>query len=159
MIDARYSIVVIGGGIVGLAVALEITGRFPGLRMVSREELREIAPPASGRGAVFVPSTGVTDYALASEKYAQLMAAQGGTILTSAEVTNIYRRPDEIVVQTQRGAFSANYLINCAGLFSDRISRMAGDEPQVMVVPFPGEYYELGLGPESLVRAWVLPGP
>ncbi len=249
MIDARYSIVVIGGGIVGLAVALEITGRFPGLRLllvekedrvarhqsghnsgvihsgvyykpgslkarlcvagaaemvafcrehdiphkicgkvivatsedelprleelrqrgdangviglrlVSSEELREIEPHASGRGALFVPSTGVTDYALASEKYAQLMAAQGGTILTSAEVTNIYRRPDEIVVQTQRGAFSANYLINCAGLFSDRISRMAGDEPQVMVVPFRGEYYDLVLARESLVRALIYPVP
>src|ERR1700730_3058919 len=228
MVNARYNVVVIGGGIVGLAVALEITKRFPrlrlllvekeesvarhqsghnsgvihsgvyykpeslkarlcvagaaemiafcrehdiphqvcgkvivattkeelprleelrrrgeangvgGLRLVSPEELREIEPHASGLGALVVSSTGVTDYGLVSEKYAQLTAAQGGTILTSAEVTGIHRRSDEIIVQTCRGAFSTNYLINCAGLFSDRISRIAGDEPPVLIVPFCG---------------------
>jgi L-2-hydroxyglutarate oxidase len=249
MVDARYNFVVIGGGVVGLAVALELTRRFPrlrlllvekeervashqsghnsgvihsgvyykpgslkarlcvagaaemiafcrehdiphkvcgklivatsekelprleelrrrgkandvdGLRLISSEELREIEPHASGLGALFVPSTGVTDYRLVSEKYAQLTAAQGGTILTSAEVTGIHRRTDEVIVQTRRGTFSANFLINCAGLFSDRISRMAGDEPQVMVVPFRGEYYDLVLARESLVRALIYPVP
>jgi len=249
MVDARYNVVVIGGGIVGLAVALEITRRFPrlhlllvekedrvachqsgrnsgvihsgvyyrpgslkaqlcvagaaemvafcrehdiphkvcgkvivatsmeelprleqlrrrgeanrvaGLRLVSNEELREIEPHASGVGALLVPSTGVTDYAMVSEKYAQLTAAQGGTILTSAEVSGIHRRRDGIMVQTRRGAFSTDHLINCAGLFSDRISRMAGDEPQVMVVPFRGEYYGLVPARESLVRALIYPVP
>jgi L-2-hydroxyglutarate oxidase LhgO len=249
MVNARYNVVVIGGGIVGLAVALEITRRFPrlrlllaekeervashqsghnsgvihsgvyykpgslkarlcvagaaemiafcrehdiphkvcgkvivatseeelprleelrrrgkangveGLRLISSEELREIEPHASGLGALFVPSTGVTDYRLVSEKYAQLTAAQGGTILTAAEVTGIHRRTDEIIVQTRRGAFSANFLINCAGLFSDRISRMAGDEPPVMIVPFRGEYYTLVPARESLVGALIYPVP
>jgi L-2-hydroxyglutarate oxidase LhgO len=249
MVDARYNVVVIGGGIVGLAVAVEITRRFPrlrlllvekeekvachqsghnsgvihsgvyykpgslkarlcvagaaemfafcgeheiphkvcgkvivatceeelprleelrrrgeangvgGFRRVSAEELREIEPHASALGALFVPSTGVTDYGLVSEKYAQLTAAQGGTILTSAEVTSIHRRPDEVIVQTRRGGFSTNYLINCAGLFSDRISRMAGDEPPVMIVPFRGEYHTLEPARESLVRALIYPVP
>jgi L-2-hydroxyglutarate oxidase len=249
MVDARYDVVVIGGGIVGLAVALEITRRFPrlrllvvekeervarhqsgsnsgvihsgvyykpgslkarlcvagaaemiafcrehdipykvcgkvivatteeemprleelrrrgeangviGLRLVGREELREIEPHASGLGALLVPSTGVTDYPLVSEKYAQLTAAGGGTILTSAEVAGIHRRPDEVIVQTRRGVFSTNYLINCGGLFSDRISRMAGDEPKVMIVPFRGEYYGLAPARESLVRTLIYPVP
>jgi L-2-hydroxyglutarate oxidase LhgO len=101
----------------------------------------------------------VTDYGLVSEKYAQLAAAQGGTIMTSAEVTRIDRRPDEIIVETRRGVFSTNYLVNCAGLFSDRISRMAGDEPQVMIVPFRGEYYDLVSERVSLVRALIYPVP
>src|SRR6202035_6059675 len=130
-----------------------------GLRLVSPEELREIEPHASGLGALFVPSTGVTDYRLVSEKYAQLTAAQGGTILTSAEVSSIHRRPDEITVQTRRGGFSTSYLINCAGLFSDRISRMAGDDPPVMIVPFRGEYHTLEPARESLVRALIYPVP
>jgi L-2-hydroxyglutarate oxidase LhgO len=249
MVEAPYNVVVIGGGIVGLAVALEITRRFPalrlllvekeervachqsghnsgvihsgvyykpgslkarlcvagaaemiafchehdiphyvcgkvivatskeelprleelrqrgetngviGLRLLSREQLREIEPHASGLGALLVPSTGVTDYALVSEKYAQLTAAQGGTILTSAEVTSIHRRTDEIIVQTRRGTFSTNYLINCAGLFSDRISRMAGDEPTVMIVPFRGEYHALVPARQALVRALIYPVP
>ena len=249
MVEAPYNVVVIGGCIVGLAVALEITRRFPalrlllvekeervachqsghnsgvihsgvyykpgslkaqlcvagaaemiafcrehdiphnicgkvivatskqelprleelrqrgegngviGLRLISREELREIEPHASGLGALLVPSTGVTDYARVSEKYAQLTAAQGGTIMTSAEVTSIHRRSDEIIVQTRRGTFSTNYLINCAGLFSDRISRIAGDEPQVMIVPFRGEYHALVPARQSLVRALIYPVP
>jgi L-2-hydroxyglutarate oxidase LhgO len=130
-----------------------------GVRRISREELREIEPHASGVGALFLASTGVTDYALVCETYAQLTAARSGTILTSAEVSGIHRRPDEIIVQTRRGAFSTRYLINCAGLFSDRISRMAGDEPPVMIVPFRGEYHALAPACESLVRALIYPVP
>jgi L-2-hydroxyglutarate oxidase LhgO len=130
-----------------------------GLRRIGTEELREIEPHANGRGALVVPSTGVTDYALVSVKYAKLIAARGGTILTSAEVTGISKRQDEIVVQTRQGEFSAVYLINCAGLFSDRISRLAGDEPEVTIVPFRGEYYDLLPGRASLVKALIYPVP
>jgi L-2-hydroxyglutarate oxidase len=65
----------------------------------------------------------------------------------------------EIVVETPRGAFSTTALINCAGLFSDRISRMAGDDPGVMIVPFRGEYYDLIPERASLVRALIYPVP
>ncbi len=63
------------------------------------------------------------------------------------------------MVETRRGAFSASFLINCAGLFSDRISRMAGDDPEVMIVPFRGEYYDLIPERSSLVRALIYPVP
>ena len=106
-----------------------------------------------------VPSTGVTDYAVVCEKYAELISAGGGTILTSAAVTAIRRSTNEIVVETPREAFAADSLINCAGLFSDRISRMAGDDPRVMVVPFRGEYYDLTPERASLVRALIYPVP
>ena len=130
-----------------------------GLRLVGPAELHDIEPHASGLGALVVPTTGVTDYAVVCEKYAELIAARGGTILTSAEVTGIKRAGNEILVQTGRGAFSASYLINCAGLFSDRISRMAGDEPEIRIIPFRGEYYELTPARESLVRTLIYPVP
>jgi L-2-hydroxyglutarate oxidase LhgO len=101
----------------------------------------------------------VTDYAAVSQKYAELISAAGGTILTSTLVTSLKRRTDEIIVETSRGAFSTTSLINCAGLFSDRISRMAGDDPQVMIVPFRGEYYELIPQRAALVRALIYPVP
>jgi (S)-2-hydroxyglutarate dehydrogenase len=106
-----------------------------------------------------VPSTGVTDYARVGEKYAELISASGGTILTSAAVTDIRRRGDGVVVQSTRGEFSAKWLINCAGLFSDRVCRMAGDDPGVMIVPFRGEYYELVPERASLVQALIYPVP
>jgi len=130
-----------------------------GLRLIGPEELREIEPHASGLQALVVPSTGVTDYALVCEKYAELISAGGGTVLLSATVTGIRQLPGEIVVETTKGAFSTNALINCAGLFSDRISWMAGDDPGVVIVPFRGEYYDLVPERASLVRALIYPVP
>ena len=130
-----------------------------GLRLVGPEELREIEPHAAGLQALVVPSTGVTDYAKVCEKYAELISASGGTVLTSAAATGIRRLPGEIVVETSKGAFSTNLLINCAGLFSDRISRMAGDDPEVVIVPFRGEYYDLLPERASIVRALIYPVP
>jgi len=249
MTDSRHNVIIIGGGVVGLGVALEITRRFPhlrllllekedrvarhqsghnsgvihsgvyykpgsmkarlcvsgaaamiefcrehevahevcgkvivaidtdelprleelhrrgeanglvGLRMIGPEELREIEPHSTGMKALVVPSTGITDYAKVSEKYADLISARGGTVLTSAAATGIRRGTSEIVVETSRGAFSTAALINCAGLHSDRVSRMAGDEPGVMIVPFRGEYYDLVPERAGLVRALIYPVP
>jgi L-2-hydroxyglutarate oxidase LhgO len=130
-----------------------------GVRLIGAEELRELEPHASGLRALVVPSTGITDYTVVCEKYAELISARGGTVLTSAAATGIRRNADEIVVETTRGAFSTSSLINCAGLFSDRISRMAGDNPGVMIVPFRGEYYDLVPERASLVRALIYPVP
>ena len=130
-----------------------------GIRLIGPDELGEIEPHASGLQALVVPSTGVTDYVTVCEKCAQLISAQGATILTSAAVTGIKRRTDVMIVETAVGTFSAGFLINCAGLFSDRIARMAGDEPGVVIVPFRGEYYDLIPGRSSLVRALIYPVP
>ena len=130
-----------------------------GLRLIGPEELREIEPHAKGVQALVVPSTGVTDYALVSQKYAELITANGGTVLTSAPAIAIKRSATEMVVETPRGTFSTRALINCAGLHSDRISRMAGDEPGVAIVPFRGEYYDLVPERASLVRALIYPVP
>src|SRR6201997_2855443 len=129
-----------------------------GLRLIGSEELREVEPHAAGLKALLVPSTGVTDYALVCAKYAELIATNGA-VLTSAAATRIKRSASEIVVETTRGAFAADALINCAGLYSDRISRMTGDDPGVMIVPFRGEYYDLAPDRASLVRALIYPVP
>ncbi|HXX00209.1 MAG TPA: L-2-hydroxyglutarate oxidase, partial [Candidatus Acidoferrales bacterium] len=130
-----------------------------GLRVIGPEELREIEPHAVGLQGLVVPSTGITDYAAVCEKYAELISAAGGSVVTSAAATAIRRSNDEIVVETSRGAFPTNALINCAGLFSDRVARMAGDNPRVMIVPFRGEYYDLTAERASLVRALIYPVP
>jgi len=130
-----------------------------GLQSIGPEQLREIEPQASGLRALVVPSTGITDYAAVCVKYAELVRERGGTILTSTAVTGLRHLPDEVVVETQGPAFSTAHLINCAGLFSDRISRMAGDDPQVIIVPFRGEYYDLIPERSSLVRALIYPVP
>jgi L-2-hydroxyglutarate oxidase len=130
-----------------------------GLRIIGPEELHEIEAHASGLRALVVPATGVTDYALVCQKSAELIAAAGGTILMPAGVTAIRRSASEIIVETPRGSFATDSLINCAGLFSDRIARMAGDDPGVMIVPFRGEYYDLKPERASLVGSLIYPVP
>ncbi len=130
-----------------------------GLKMLSATEAREIEPNVGGVAWLLVPSTGITDYTTVCEKYAELIAAQGGTVKTGTEVQKIVRRGAETVVETNRGNFSARYIINCAGLHSDRVTLMAGKKPEVRIVPFRGEYYDLAPGSEHLVKHLIYPVP
>lgn len=130
-----------------------------GLRMLGVEELREIEPHARGLAALHVPGTGVTDYAKVCEKYAELIGAQGGVVRTSTKVIGIRSGEGETVIETTGGAIAAQAVINCAGLFSDRISRMAGERPEVRIVPFRGEYYDLVPERAGLVKALIYPVP
>jgi L-2-hydroxyglutarate oxidase LhgO len=136
-----------------------IANGLTGLRLIGKDELREIEAHAAGLQALVVPSTGITDYAVVCEKYAELIAASGGTVLTSAAAMGIKRSSNEIVVETPRGTFHTSSLVNCAGLFSDRVSQMAGDAPSAMIVPFRGEYYDIIPERASLVRALIYPVP
>jgi len=132
---------------------------IPGLRMLQPEELREIEPHCSGVAWLLVPGTGITDYRRVCEKYAEIIAKQGGAIRTATEVTGIVRDSNECIIKTTQGEFRARYLINCAGLHSDRISRMANQTPAVQIVPFRGEYYDLVPEKEHLVRTLIYPVP
>jgi L-2-hydroxyglutarate oxidase len=130
-----------------------------GLKMLSRSEVREIEPNCSGVAWLRVPSTGITDYAAVCAKYAELISAQGGTVRTATGVTGISDRNGESVVQTVKGDFSTRFVINCAGLHSDRVTRMAKQKPQVQIVPFRGEYYDLVPEREHLVKNLIYPVP
>ncbi|HZQ68804.1 MAG TPA: L-2-hydroxyglutarate oxidase [Terriglobales bacterium] len=130
-----------------------------GVRMLTREELREVEPHAAGLRALHVPSTGITDYAAVSQKYADLVQSAGGMVLTSSQVLSIRQTQPDIVLETRRDAIHARFVINCAGLFSDAVGRMAGDHPQLIIVPFRGEYYDLRPEKQRLVRALIYPVP
>ena len=132
---------------------------IPGLKLLDKAEAIEIEPHVGGVGWLHVPGTGITDYVAVCQRYAELIVAQGGTVQTKTEVTAIRRGSGEIVVETARGSVRTKYLINCAGLHSDRISRMAGEKTEVTIVPFRGEYYDLTPEREHLVRGLLYPVP
>jgi L-2-hydroxyglutarate oxidase LhgO len=147
---------------VGRLKGLEERGRangLQGLRMLQPEELREIEPHVAGLAALMVPATGITDYKIVCEKYAELARARGGEIHLNTAVTDIRSGGGDFTVISETGAFGGKYLINCAGLFSDRISQMAGAEPAVRIVPFRGEYYDLTPERKHLVRGLIYPVP
>jgi (S)-2-hydroxyglutarate dehydrogenase len=130
-----------------------------GLKLLDKAQALEIEPHCGGVGWLHVPGTGITDYVAVCQKYAELIVAQGGTVNTGTEVTSIARGNGETVIETSRGSLSTKYVINCAGLHSDRVSRMAGEKTEVTIVPFRGEYYDLTPERENLVRALLYPVP
>lgn len=132
---------------------------IPGLKLIERQQAREIEPHCGGVAWLLVPSTGITDYGKVCEKYAELVVGQGQRVNTSTEVMNIVERTGETVIESNRGSFATRHVINCAGLHSDRVSRMAGVAPDVRIVPFRGEYYDLAPQRRNLVRNLIYPVP
>jgi (S)-2-hydroxyglutarate dehydrogenase len=136
-----------------------IANGVPGLRMMPREEFRQIEPHCEGVRALHVPSTGIVDYATVSQKYAELIAKAGGEIVLEAKVVGLREDNSGNIVDTKAGTFRARYVVNCAGLYSDTITRMAGLETNLEIIPFRGEYYEIRPERRHLIRNLIYPVP
>jgi (S)-2-hydroxyglutarate dehydrogenase len=136
-----------------------IANGVPGLRMLEPEQFRQIEPHCSGIRALQVPTTGIVDYTVVAQKYAELIALAGGEIVLNAKVTGLREDGSFNLVETQAGDFRARYVINCAGLYSDAIARMAGVHTELEIVPFRGEYYEVKPERRYLVKSLIYPVP
>jgi len=106
-----------------------------------------------------VPATGITNYGKVSQKYLELFQQQGGEAKFGSEVRQITDRGRTHLIETTAGEYEARFLVSCAGLHSDRITRLAGGEPGVKIVPFRGEYYELKPNKRHLVKTLIYPVP
>lgn len=140
---------------------LERRGRANGVPCTSltAEEARTVEPHVRCVAALHVHSTGRVDYAEVTRRLADLVTARGGEVVLGQEVTSITETASGVVVGTDGQELRADLLVNCAGLHSDRIARLAGLEPSVRIVPFRGEYYELDAAHADLVRGLVYPVP
>jgi L-2-hydroxyglutarate oxidase len=141
---------------------LERRGRANGLEGVRRlgpRQLREHEPHAAGVAALFVPQTGIVDYAEVARAYAGEVVRRGGEVRTGARAIGIWRRDGRVVVATTAGDVEARVLVGCAGLESDRVARMAGLTVDVAIVPFRGEYWMLAPERVHLVQNLVYPVP
>ena len=136
-----------------------IANGVPGLRMMEPAQFREIEPHCSGLRALQVLSTGIVDYTSVAQKYVELMMRAGGQIVLSAKVIGLRDDGQTNIVQTNAGDFRAKYVVNCAGLYSDTIARMAGVQTKLEIVPFRGEYYEIRPERRHLVKALIYPVP
>jgi L-2-hydroxyglutarate oxidase len=136
-----------------------IANGVEGLRMLNRDEFRELEPQAEGISALHVPTTGIVDYKLVAAKYAELIQEAGGEIILRARVTGLREDGDANLVETTAGAFRARHVINCAGLYSDVLTRLAGCKTDLEIIPFRGEYYEVRPERRHLVRNPIYPVP
>jgi L-2-hydroxyglutarate oxidase LhgO len=136
-------------------------GQANGVRceMIGRERLLEIEPHAAGIAAIHVPEAGIISYLEVCRRLAEKIVAAGGEVRTGAKVTRINRRPGQIVVATTSAEVAADYLVNCAGLHCDRVTRLTGQRPLAKIVPFRGEFFELKPEVHHLCRGLIYPVP
>ncbi|WCJ60097.1 L-2-hydroxyglutarate oxidase [Fontisphaera persica] len=130
-----------------------------GLKLLDREEMREIEPHVGGVAALRVPEEGIVDYARVCEALVQELHRLGGQVTTSARVFRLQSTASGWVAQTTAGDFEGDFLLNCAGLHCDRVSEMAGEQRSVRIVPFRGEYYKIRPERQHLVRHLIYPVP
>jgi L-2-hydroxyglutarate oxidase LhgO len=126
---------------------------------IGPERIRELEPQAAGIAGIHIPEAGVVDYAQVARRLADLIHAQDADIVTRARVFGIRRDNACAIVETTVGEFAARQVVNCAGLYSDRVTRLSGVRPQAMIVPFRGEFYELRPEAHHLVRMLIYPVP
>ena len=141
---------------------LERRGRangLAGLERVPPERIPEFEPHATGVDALWVPETGIVDYKAVANAYADELEDAGVPLHLRTRVMGIEPRCDGVVIQTTAGAFEAGHAVNCAGLQSDRVARMAGHDPDVRIVPFRGEYFDIAPERRELLRGLIYPVP
>ena len=141
---------------------LEERGRANGLAGLARidgDAIREHEPAVRGVAGLWVPETGVVDYAVVTQALARRAEQLGATVTTGARMTAFRRDGGAGVVETTAGAVRATLVVTCGGLQADRLARLCGVEPGVAIVPFRGEYYELKPERRSLVRSAIYPVP
>jgi L-2-hydroxyglutarate oxidase LhgO len=130
-----------------------------GLEVIGKERLRELEPHTAGVGAVLSPGTGIIDYLQVSQAYADVMKENGGDLLTGTKVVSITRDDGGLRLETTRGEVSARGIINCAGLYADRVAGLMGVNVGVRIIPFRGEYLSLRPERAHLVKGLIYPVP
>jgi L-2-hydroxyglutarate oxidase len=139
------------------AVANEIEG----VEKIGPDEIKQIEPFCSGIAGIHVPCTGVIDFVEVAAKLAELIEAKSShsKVLTSHRVLGFDKHDFFTDVLTSQGNFAAKYIINCAGLHSDRVAKMDAVDAKVKIIPFRGDYYQLTEQAAEKIKALIYPVP
>ncbi len=126
---------------------------------ISAEEVKEVEPHVSCIAGLRVFSTGIVSYRQVCQKLVDMIRDDGGELLLKAHVTQIKDISEGKEIDTSQGIFATRMLINCGGLQSDRLAKLGNIDPQVQIIPFRGEYYELKPEKRYLVKTLIYPVP
>ncbi len=129
------------------------------VELLGPEALAEIEPHSAGIRALRVPETGIVDYRGMCDVLARLITEAGGEVRFGAKVKSLIAPGDAYQVETTVGTFTADRVVNCAGLYSDRVAESFGDDPEAKIIPFRGEYFELTKDAKHLCRHLIYPVP
>ncbi len=138
-----------------------IANEVEGVEKIGPDEIKQIEPFCNGIAGIHVPCAGVIDFLEVAEKLAELIEAKSShsKVLTSHRVLGFDKHDFFTDVLTNQGNFAAKYIINCAGLQSDRVAKMDGVDAKVKIIPFRGDYYELTEQAAKKIKALVYPVP
>jgi (S)-2-hydroxyglutarate dehydrogenase len=129
------------------------------LKMLKAEELKAYEPHVAGIAGIHVPQTGIVDYRVVAEKYAEVLQRNGGELKLGEKVTDIRMESSGVTVVTQKSTYMGKLMVNCAGLYSDKIAKLTSPKVDVKIIPFRGEYYKLRKEKEYLVKTLIYPVP
>ncbi|MBV6645837.1 MAG: L-2-hydroxyglutarate oxidase [Cyclobacteriaceae bacterium] len=130
-----------------------------GLKKLAAEELKAYEPHVNGVEGMFVPQTGIVDYKAVAAKYAEKFRHFGGEIFSDNKVHDIKEKNGFINVATKHETLITRTIVNCAGLFSDKVAKLTGSKINYRIIPFRGEYYKLKPEKEHLVKNLIYPVP
>jgi L-2-hydroxyglutarate oxidase len=131
-----------------------------GLKKLTNAELKEREPYVRAHSSLLVPEEGIADFKAVARKLKELILQMGAKINLSSEVKEITNASSEVIVKSQAGGNSYDYIVSCTGVYTDRIYKQAtGKKPPIKIVPFRGEYYMLNKEAHSLLNHLVYPVP
>ena len=128
-----------------------------GVKVLEKYDLLEKEPNSRISQGLFVPQAGVVNYKIVTDTMSEIFENNGGDIEYFQEIVNISDNEDSKIVESKKDIFSGDFLINCAGLFSDKVAKLDGLFPKVKIIPFRGEYYELIHEKSHLLNNMIYP--
>ena len=128
-----------------------------GVQVLEKDELIDKEPNSKIQQGLFVPQAGVVDYKIVTETMANIFRNKGGDVEYFQEIVNITENNDAKLVSSKKETFTGDFLINCAGLFSDKVAKLDGLNPKVKIIPFRGEYYEIVNEKSHLLNNMIYP--
>lgn len=130
-----------------------------GLRYINSEEIKAIEPETYGVKGLVVPQTGIVDYKVVANKYAEVFQSLGGVLMFNQKVVAVNAQAHEIQVKTSQQSFTTRLMVNCAGLYSDKVAAMTIADLDIKIIPFRGEYYALKHEKRQMVKHLIYPVP
>ena len=128
-----------------------------GIKILDKKELIEKEPNSKILNGLFVPQAGVVDYKIVAQAMSQIFENNGGEIEYFQKIVDISEYQDSKIVSSKKDIFTGDFIINCAGLFSDKIAKLDGLIPKVKIIPFRGEYYEIVTQKSDLLNNMIYP--
>jgi L-2-hydroxyglutarate oxidase len=136
-----------------------IANGLSGIKRLNKDELVNYEPHVLGIAGVYVPQTGIVDFVQVTSTFARIIKEAGGEIETDCKFISLSSFRDELIIKTSIGDVKCKFILNCGGLYSDRIAITCGVDPGLQIIPFRGEYYKLKKEKEHLVKNLIYPVP